>query len=777
MVTAGNGNAGGKSGCWFSPPSRFSVGGSLGKYLAVLLCLLLLTGCGERIDESEPDVAPSVAPVVDPVIDPVIDPVADPIFDPVVDQIVTMEEPQETLSLQIEPVIEEAEPEIPAVPQYTLTYTSEGNGSIDGANPQSVAHGSEGSPVVALPAAGHHFLGWSDGGETARRIERNVTADLAVTAEFAINRYTLTYTADEHGAVEGASPQVVEHGGDAEPVVAIADQGYHFTAWSDGGATARRVERKVTGDLAVSALFAVNTYRVGGSVSGLIDGTEVVLQNHGGDNLRITADGSFEFAGELLDTQTYLVTVQTQPFSPNQTCTVSGGSGAIAAADVTDIAVSCTVNSYTIGGTISGLPEADRLILQNNGADELIIDADGDFTFALALEDHSAYQVTVASQIGRPNWTCAVENEAGTLAGQAVKDVLVTCYVETVLQAAAGINMVKLSWNSRDFGEVSFNLCRAREDFTAAEFGQCRNLRGGLLERGVNSSHIASRLLNDISHRFMVEVLHANGRRTYSEMVAATPFGGLNDTGIDWCGDDSHNRFMGGTKAEKSTSCETLATTHPRQDGHRGRDAAARGRGLIKTGSGTAGFDFTRICANGEAAGTGRCPPNPMLGDGPNNWACTRDNVTGLLWEVKTEGGQRDASHTYSWYNPAETSNGGEPGRINGGSCPDGGCDTHAYLRAVNELGLCGTNDWRLPTRKELLSIVDNGRYDPAIDTDFFPHTAAANYWSSSPSVDQQNSAWQVYFHYGESYPVDKKQADHLRLVQGRTVTFGFENP
>jgi hypothetical protein len=664
-----------------------------------------------------------------------------------------------------------------AVDQYTLTYLAADNGSIEGPGSQKVDHGGAGSAVTAVPAAGYHFAGWSDEVETASRTDRNVTADLKVTADFAVNRYPVTYTAGEHGAITGASSQMVDHGSDSSEVTAVADKGYHFTGWSDGVETARRVDREVAGDLAVSASFAVNTYRVGGSISGLVKGTEVLLRNNGGDDLRLTANGGFDFATALLDGATYQVTVLTQPARPNQTCTVVGGSGTIADADATDILVTCVLDTYTIGGTVSGLPAGDRVVLRNKGGDDLAVSADGSFAFALALDDHSDYEVTILSQITRPNWNCTVDNGAGTLAGRAVSDIQVTCFVEAVLQTTAGINKVELSWNSHDFSGATFNLCRARNDISPSGFSECRNLKGGVLDTGVSSSHAVARLLNDVQYWFQLEVRHAGGQQTYSKIVAAIPFGGLNDTGIDWCSDINTNRFMDGTRSEKSESCDTFETTHPRQDGHEGRDAAARNRRLAKIGSGSAGFDFTKVCMSGEAAGKGKCPPNPILGNGPNNWACTRDNVTGLMWEIKNESGLRSASNTYTWYNPAGKTNGGEPGLRNGGTCPDGSCDTHAYVRAVNGVGLCGATDWRLPTRKELLSIVDNGRFDPALDPGFFPDTSSGNYWSSSPYADQANSAWQVYFQYGEAYPVDKKQENHVRLVRGRTVTFGFDNP
>ena len=57
-------------------------------------------------------------------------------------------------------------------------------------------HGGDGSEVTAVPNAGYHFVDWSDGVLTAARTDTNVTANVSVTANFAINTYTLTYTAE-----------------------------------------------------------------------------------------------------------------------------------------------------------------------------------------------------------------------------------------------------------------------------------------------------------------------------------------------------------------------------------------------------------------------------------------------------------------------------------------------------------------------------------------------------------------------------------------------------
>jgi hypothetical protein len=85
------------------------------------------------------------------------------------------------------------------------------------------------------------------------------------------------------------------------------------------------------------------SYTVGGSVSGL-SGT-VVLQDNGGDNLSVSANGSFTFATPVASGAPYSVTVQTNP--SGQTCTVSGGAGTVGSANVTSVAVSCAANTGT----------------------------------------------------------------------------------------------------------------------------------------------------------------------------------------------------------------------------------------------------------------------------------------------------------------------------------------------------------------------------------------------------------------------------------------------
>ncbi|GEM_PF-3823667 len=172
---------------------------------------------------------------------------------------------------------------------------------------------------------------------------------------------------------------------------------------------------------------AVLTYTVGGKVIGLV-GT-VSLQLNGDELLDVTADGSFAFATRLGNGASYTVTVATQP--SNQTCTVINGSGTVPGADVTGILVFCSADTYTVGGTVSGL--SGTLTLQNNGGDDLVVSADGAFTFATPVADGATYDVTVLSHpVGQ---ACSVTGGTGSVSGADVTDVSVACAPETTAPA------------------------------------------------------------------------------------------------------------------------------------------------------------------------------------------------------------------------------------------------------------------------------------------------------------------------------------------------------
>jgi hypothetical protein len=141
---------------------------------------------------------------------------------------------------------------------------------------------------------------------------------------------------------------------------------------------------------------STGTLSIGGSVTGLAkSGSGLVLQDNGGDNLTVKANGNFTFPTLVPAGGAYKVTVLTQPSGPNQVCTVSNGTGT-ANANVVNVQVICPAIFHTIGGTVVGLVGTNSgMVLQNNGGDNLTVSGNGTFTFNTPIADGSSYDVSV----------------------------------------------------------------------------------------------------------------------------------------------------------------------------------------------------------------------------------------------------------------------------------------------------------------------------------------------------------------------------------------------
>jgi 6-phosphogluconolactonase len=94
--------------------------------------------------------------------------------------------------------------------------------------------------------------------------------------------------------------------------------------------------------------------------------------------------------------------------------------------------------SYTVGGTVSGLASGESLTLQDNGGDDLVVTANGSFTFSTALDTGASYAVTVLTQ--PKGQTCTVANGSGTVSDSDITNVAVTCWTESVLYSFTGGN-------------------------------------------------------------------------------------------------------------------------------------------------------------------------------------------------------------------------------------------------------------------------------------------------------------------------------------------------
>lgn len=207
--------------------------------------------------------------------------------------------------------------------------------------------------------------------------------------------------------------------------------------------------------------------------------------------------------------------------------------------------------------------------------------------------------------------------------------------------------------------------------------------------------------------------------------------------------------------------------------------------------SGSKTFSYTKIANDGS-----ELPKTAKLGTGAKDWACTKDNNTGLIW--KSQG-----DFSFSWYEPDYLKNGNDEGYkstlFGTPHCPVTlQCNTHDYAEAINIKGLCGKNDWRLPNYEELKTLVycSDGQYNlfngygnictgsptsPAINTTYFPDSfydksyhivkelRNFGYWSASPDFSDNKylkRARLISFKYGYSGAGHKGSDYYVRLVR-----------
>ena len=166
-------------------------------------------------------------------------------------------------------------------------------------------------------------------------------------------------------------------------------------------------------------------------------------------------------------------------------------------------------------------------------------------------------------------------------------------------------------------------------------------------------------------------------------------------------------------------------------------------------------ISLATLCALLMCASVGFAASVPDTGD-PNEPVCNphsyadlgngiiKDNITGLMWQKVTAPG------TYSWEQAFDY------------------CDNQT---------LGGYEDWRLPSIRELATLVDSGipAPGPTIGITYFPDTHQNYYWSSTPLADIPNGAWDVNFTYGDiHHGYDNTSTYYVRAVRGESLNNNF---
>ncbi|MGC4116172.1 MAG: hypothetical protein QM765_16660 [Myxococcales bacterium] len=174
----------------------------------------------------------------------------------------------------------------------------------------------------------------------------------------------------------------------------------------------------------VAVTCITDAYAVGGPITGLV-GAGLVLQNNGQGDQAIAANAT-TYSFLVPSNATYALSVKTQPTSPSQTCVISNASGTMAAAPVTNAAITCTTNKYTVGGKITGL-DGNGLVLQNNLSGDLAIAPGATGYSFTGVPSGSNFSITIKSQPTAPEQTCVVTKNTGTLLAANVTDVDIAC--------------------------------------------------------------------------------------------------------------------------------------------------------------------------------------------------------------------------------------------------------------------------------------------------------------------------------------------------------------
>ncbi len=207
-----------------------------------------------------------------------------------------------------------------------------------------------------------------------------------------------------------------------------------------------------------------STHTVSVTVTGLRHSYNgATLRNNGGDDLKAFGEGSFTFKTALAAGAAYAVTVSSQPTGPDQTCTVTNGSGSIAGADISNVAIDCPyATAYAVGGTVTGLT-GTGLTLQYNADNVSLpsidqVSANGAFVFdasRTSAVNGTVYGVSIVNQPTHPAQTCVVVNGSGAVAAADVNGINVACGTHTVSLTITGLRQhsahgIKLQNNGGD---------------------------------------------------------------------------------------------------------------------------------------------------------------------------------------------------------------------------------------------------------------------------------------------------------------------------------------
>jgi uncharacterized repeat protein (TIGR02543 family) len=246
---------------------------------------------------------------------------------------------------------------------FTMSYTAGAGGTLTGETIQTISYGGNGTPVEAVPDTGYHFVDWSDDSTANPRTETNVTADVTVTANFALDTHTLTVNQPVVGGTITPPTDTYDYGTVLE-LTATPAEGYHFVEWTGACSGSGACSVTMNADKTVGATFAINTY------------TLTVEQPAGGTITPATAD--YEHGTEVTLTAAPLNGYQLVGWtgacsgaSPTCRVTMNGAKnvGAIFALNTYDLMVEVVGSGAVIQSPLAGPYEHGTTVILTPAAD------------------------------------------------------------------------------------------------------------------------------------------------------------------------------------------------------------------------------------------------------------------------------------------------------------------------------------------------------------------------------------------------------------------------
>ncbi len=196
---------------------------------------------------------------------------------------------------------------------------------------------------------------------------------------------------------------------------------------------------------------------IGGTVDNL-GGMGLVLQDNAGDDLSVTADGSFQFETAIQIGEAYAVTVSSQPTEVTQVCSVDmdGSQAGTAMANVTTVHVNCVTQAFAVSGTVFGMSLPNTIGLQLNGGDQQNVTDNVGFTFQTPKVD-SGQSFGVSISTAPAGNTCSLTAGTGVIGGADFTDVVVNCALGyyTISGSISGLNGVVMLSDGTNTIQVS----------------------------------------------------------------------------------------------------------------------------------------------------------------------------------------------------------------------------------------------------------------------------------------------------------------------------------